>query len=49
MTTRFATLMVRLIAVVLLGAALAGCSKCGWFWDDLAGKPGACRGDAPVN
>jgi hypothetical protein len=45
MTTRFA----RIVAIVLLGATLAGCGKCGWFWEDAAGTPKTCRGDAPVN
>jgi hypothetical protein len=37
-----------LLCVAALGLTLAGCSKCGWFWDDYLG-PQSCRGAAPVN
>jgi hypothetical protein len=31
--------------LVLLGLSLAGCTKCGWIWEDAA--PHACRADTP--
>jgi hypothetical protein len=34
-----------IVCLVLLAAGLAGCSKCGWFWEDRAH---ACHGDAPL-
>jgi hypothetical protein len=43
------TCFAKIIAVVLLGTVLAGCTKCGWIWDDWTAKPKACRSDAPVN
>jgi predicted small lipoprotein YifL len=43
------TRLVRIVVIVLLGAALAGCGKCGWFWEDAAAAPKSCRGDPPVN
>jgi len=41
MHRRFAAIL----CFVLLGLALAGCSKCGPFWVDFA--PRACHADAP--
>jgi predicted small lipoprotein YifL len=34
-----------IFCLALLGLALAGCSKCGPFWEDSA--PHACHSDAP--
>ncbi|MGE0564713.1 MAG: peptidylprolyl isomerase [Pseudolabrys sp.] len=53
MSRPFARIIATLALVVVLGAALGGCSRCGFFWDDWKGKPnafslGACRSDAPV-
>ena len=28
-----------------LGLSIAGCTKCGWIWEQ--GAPKACHGDAP--
>jgi hypothetical protein len=33
MRKRFTTL----VCLTLLGLSLAGCTKCGWIWDDLRG------------
>jgi hypothetical protein len=32
------------VCVILLGASLAGCTKCGWLWDQGARS---CHADAP--
>lgn len=32
------------VAVALLGVSLAGCTKCGWIWEDGAH---ACHSAAP--
>jgi len=32
-----------LLAVIVLGSALGGCSKCGFFWQE---GPRACKDDA---
>jgi hypothetical protein len=40
-------IMTRLVAVMCLFAVslgLAGCTKCGWLWDE---GPRSCRSDAP--
>jgi hypothetical protein len=31
--------------LVLLGLSLAGCTKCGWIWEDTG--PHACHADSP--
>ena len=33
--------------VIALGLVLSGCTKCGWFWDDLRSSPQSCRSDIP--
>jgi hypothetical protein len=33
-----------IVALVVLGFSLTGCSQCGWIWDDWR-SPGACRSD----
>ncbi len=35
-----------LSGVIALGLTLGGCTKCGWFWDDLRSQPQSCRSDA---
>jgi hypothetical protein len=36
------------IAVIALGLALGGCSKCGgFFWDDWRSAPKSCQSDLP--
>jgi hypothetical protein len=32
------------ICLVLLGLNLAGCTKCGWWWDE---RPRTCHDDSP--
>ena len=32
------------VCLVLLGLSLAGCTKCGWLWDQ---SPRSCHSDAP--
>lgn len=39
MRTRFATIL----CLVAFGLTLAGCTKCGWLWDEAR----ACHADAP--
>jgi hypothetical protein len=34
-----------ILCLALLGLALAGCTKCGWIWQD-GGR--VCRSDAPL-
>jgi hypothetical protein len=34
-----------LLSIIVLGLMLAGCSKCGWIWNDYG--PRACRTEAP--
>jgi hypothetical protein len=34
-----------LLCLALTGLSLAGCSKCGWVWDNMH----ACHGAAPRN
>ncbi|MEA2951704.1 MAG: hypothetical protein QOJ96_1224 [Alphaproteobacteria bacterium] len=34
-------------AVMALGLALGGCSKCGPFWDDWRSTPKSCQSDLP--
>jgi hypothetical protein len=36
--------LLAILCLVVLGLSLAGCSKCGWFWQDTR----ACRADMPV-
>lgn len=45
MTTRLIT---RLMCIVLIGAALGGCTRCGWLWEEGSATPKACRSDTPV-
>jgi hypothetical protein len=33
-----------IICLVILGLGLAGCTKCGWLWDEA---PRSCRAEAP--
>jgi hypothetical protein len=35
------------MAVVALGIALGGCSKCGFFWEDWRTTPKSCQSDVP--
>ena len=38
----------RIALLIVLGAMLAGCDKCGdWWWASASGEPQACRKDAP--
>jgi hypothetical protein len=41
---RFTTL----ICLIVLGATLAGCTKCGWIWDDWTAQPKSCLTDVPT-
>jgi hypothetical protein len=34
-----------IVCLIVLGFSLAGCTKCGWLWDE---GPRACHSDAPV-
>jgi hypothetical protein len=34
-------------AIMALGLALGGCSKCGPFWDDWRSMPKSCQSDLP--
>ena len=34
-----------ILCLVFIGLALAGCSKCGWLWEE-GGR--ACHADAPL-
>jgi hypothetical protein len=33
-----------ILCLLLIGASLAGCTKCGWIWDD---RGHACHSDTP--
>jgi hypothetical protein len=50
-SARGATVVARIGALVVLGALLAGCDKCGNWWSPLRGeaqgKPQVCREQAP--
>jgi hypothetical protein len=38
----------RIAVLVVLGALLAGCDKCGgWYWSSWQGETQACRQQAP--
>jgi hypothetical protein len=37
----------RIACMVLLGALLAGCDKCGDLWSSLPGESQVCREQAP--
>jgi hypothetical protein len=35
------------MAVITLGLALGGCSRCGFIWDDWRSAPKSCQSDLP--
>jgi len=35
------------LALAAVALSLGGCSKCGFFWDDLGSKPASCHSVAP--
>jgi hypothetical protein len=38
----------RVALLIVLGAMLAGCDKCGdWWWASTSGEPQSCRKEAP--
>ena len=39
-----ATRAAAIVALMVLGLSLAGCSRCGWIWEDWR-SPGSCRND----
>jgi hypothetical protein len=46
--SRRAALAGRIALLVVLGALLAGCDKCGgWYWGAAPGETQACRQQAP--
>jgi hypothetical protein len=36
-----------LSTLLVLGLALGGCSKCGFWWDEWQSQPRSCKGDLP--
>ena len=41
------TTMARIAGVIVLGALLAGCDKCGDWWSPMRGESQICRDQAP--
>ena len=41
------TTLARIAAVIVLGALLAGCDKCGDWWSPMRSEIQACRDQAP--
>ena len=39
--------MARIAGVIVLGALLAGCDKCGDWWSPMRGESQICRDQAP--
>jgi hypothetical protein len=36
-----------LLVIVISGAVLGGCTKCGFIWDDWRTTPKSCQSDIP--
>lgn len=45
--SRRAAMVGRIALLVVLGALVAGCDKCGDWWSPLRGEAQACREQAP--